>query len=99
MASSLDQAQLEALIARSGMNDRELGECLGVAQSTAWRLRNGQISKVEAYVRVLRERLGGAEEETDDDFRLVSDLVALSGRIPALRRALQALREIMHNSA
>lgn len=100
MVTSLVHAQLNALIARVGVNDRELGELLGVAQSTAWRLRNGHIRKVEPYVQRLRTHLGEAEiVDSDDDASLITELVVLSGRVPALREALLALRKIMHQHA
>lgn len=99
MTISLQQVQLDALIARAQVNDRELGEILGVGQSTAWRLRNGRIRKVEAYVLRLRAHLGALERpESDDDASLIADLVALASRVPALRDALLALRNIMHKT-
>ena len=100
MTISLQQVQLDALIAQAQVNDRELGQILGVNQSTAWRLRNGHIKKVDPYLLRLRVHLGASENsEGDDDASLIADLVALSCRIPALRDALLALRRIMRESA
>jgi predicted XRE-type DNA-binding protein len=100
VAISIIQVQLDALIDRTGMNDRELGALLDVAQSTAWRLRNGKIHKVDDYVQALREHLGNAHDARPvDDIDLVNDLVALSTRVPAVKDALLALRRIMHGLA
>lgn len=94
------QVQLNALIARTGMNDRELGVLLGVAQSTAWRLRNGKIRTTERYVHRLREHLGdGGDTISIDDMSLVTELVALSSQLPELREALLALYKFMRISA
>lgn len=100
MIISLQQIQFDALIAQVDVSDRELGQILGVNQSTAWRLRNGRIKKIEPYLLLLRAHLGASEHyEGDDDTSLIADLVALSSRVPALRNALLALREIMRNNA
>jgi len=100
MVISIIQVQLDALIARTGMNDRELGALLGVAQSTAWRLRNGDIHKIDRHVRRLREYLGEADAAIPvDDVSLVNELVVLSARVPALREALLALHKIMQHYA
>jgi DNA-binding Xre family transcriptional regulator len=100
MAISLRHIQLDALIAQAQVNDRELGEILGVNQSTAWRLRNGHIKKVEPYLLHLRKHLGVSESANgDDDARLIADLVALSSRMPALRDALLAILRIMRETA
>ena len=97
MAISLQQVHLDALIARTGVNDRELGEILGVNQSTAWRLRNGRIKNVNVYILRLRAHFDEPEQGgCDDDAGLVADLIALSARMPALKDALVALRNIMH---
>lgn len=97
MTISLQQVQLDTLIARAEVNDRELGEILGISQSTAWRLRNGHIMKIEAYIHRLRAHLG-ASERSDDDASLIADLVTLARRVPALKDALLALRNIMHKT-
>lgn len=97
MAISFQQVQLDALIAQAQVNDRQLGEILGVSQSTGWRLRNGRIRKIEAYVLRLRAHLGAPERsDSDDDASLIADLVALASRLPPLRDALLALQSIMH---
>ena len=100
MPISLQQVHLDALIARTKANDRELGEILGVNQSTAWRLRNGRIRNINAYILRLRAHLDEPEHGgSDDDAGLIADLVALSARVPALKSALIALRNIMHDNA
>jgi len=101
MAISFQQVQLDALIAQAQVNDRELGEILGVNQSTAWRLRNGRIRKIERYLHGLGEYLGVPNNfaSSDDDAGLIADLVVLSSRTPALKDALLALRKLMHNTA
>lgn len=100
MAIPIIQVQLNALIARTGMNDRELGALLGVAQSTAWRLRNGDIKKVEPYIQQLREHLGDTGDALSmDDLSLVTELVTLSQQLPELREALLALYRFMRISA
>lgn len=100
MVISLQQVQLDALIAQAQVNDRELGQILGVNQSTAWRLRNGHINKLEPYLLRLRAHLGALEsQQGGDDASLIADLVALSTRVPALRDALLALQRIMRETA
>jgi hypothetical protein len=103
MAMSLQQVRLDALIAQAQVTDRELGKILGVNQSTAWRLRRGKISKVEDYAARLRAHLGtiasAGTGDDNDDAGLIADLVALSSRVPALKDALLALRNIMHEYA
>lgn len=82
------------------MKDRELGELLGVTQSTAWRLRHDKIQKVDEYIGQLQAHLGDTTATKPDcDIDLIADLVELSERTPALRDALIALRKIMHNNA
>lgn len=96
MAISIIQIQLNALIARTGLNDRELGALLGVAQSTTWRLRNGRIRRIEPYIQRLREHLGDAADAFPiDDQNLVTELVALSSQLPELRETLLALYKFM----
>jgi predicted XRE-type DNA-binding protein len=100
MPISLQQIQLDSLIAQAGLNDRELGEVLGVNQSTAWRLRNGRIRRIEGHVHRLRAYVTArAQEAENGDASLIPDLVALAARVPALKDALIALRSIMHNYA
>lgn len=100
MPISLQQVHLDALIARAGVNDRELGEILGINQSTAWRLRNGRIKNVGPHILRLRAYFGEPEQGyCHDDASLIADLVALSARVPALKDALIALRNIMHQNA
>jgi len=100
MALSLSRIQLDALIEQAQMNDRELGKILGVSQSTAWRLRNGHIGKVEPYLRRLQVYLGVSESANgDDNVKLIADLVVLSSQVPDLRNLLLVLRRIMHKNA
>jgi DNA-binding Xre family transcriptional regulator len=97
MTISLQQVRLDALIAQTQVNDRKLGEILGVNQSTAWRLRNGQIRNIEPYLLRLKAHLEALENVGgDDDTSLISDLVALSRRVPAVREVLLALQKFMH---
>ncbi len=99
MVISHQQVQLDALIAQAQVNDRELGQILGVNQSTAWRLRNGHINKIEPTCYVFERISCVREQQGGDDASLIADLVALSTRVPALRDALLALQRIMRDTA
>lgn len=98
MASSAEQARLEDLLTRTGLNDRQVGEIIGVSQPTVWRLRNGRIGKVGKHLAALERHLGiGAEIVSDA--QMIADLVGYSHRIPALRAALTSLHKLMRENA
>lgn len=98
MNSSLNQARLNDLLLRTGLNDRQIGDILGVAQSTVWRMRHGKISKLEKYITKLEERLGtGGPHVTDAE--MIADLVGYSRQVPALRETLVSLHALMRQNA
>lgn len=96
MASSADQARIDDLLTRTGMNDREVGELIGVSQPTVWRLRNGRIRNVSRHMQTLERHLGLARREPSDA-EMIADLVGYARGVPALREALQSLHRLMHN--
>ena len=99
MGLSVDQIHLSNLIARTGLKDREIGRILDVSQPTAWRLRMGRIGKVSKYVRALEAYLGEPpRDQSGNDLRLVTDLVLIAGRVPALRQTLESLHRLMHEN-
>lgn len=99
MDRSLDQIRLDALIERSGLNDRELAELCGVSQPTAWRLRNGKIAKVRKYVAVLDGHLGRSPAGSMSDDEMMTDLAIYARQVPALREALASLHQLIQKNA
>jgi transcriptional regulator with XRE-family HTH domain len=97
VASAIDQARLEDLLARTGMNDRQIGELIGVSQPTIWRLRNGRVVDVRKHLDALERHLGLADAGLSDE-EMIANLVRYSRAVPALRDALLSLHRIMHNS-
>lgn len=97
MISSVEQARLDDLIARTGLGDRKLGEVIGVSQPTVWRLRHGQIAKVEKHIRALERHLG-LEQEEPSEAEMIADLVGYAQRVPALKETLLSLHRFIRNS-
>lgn len=97
MQTRVDHEILLDLIDRSGLDDRSLERLLGVHQTTLWRLRNGRIAKVRRYIEALRAHV--VVPPGDTDTALIANLVAVSGRSPALRAMLVALQSFMQEPA
>ncbi len=97
MQTRVDHEILLGLLDRSGLDDRSLERLLGVHQTTLWRLRNGKIAKVSRYIETLRRHV--VVPSRDADTALVENLVAVSGRSPALRAMLLALQSFMQEPA
>lgn len=98
MGSKAEQARLEDLLTRTGLNDRQIGELIGVSQPTAWRLRHGRIAKISRYIDALESHLHVSEADMSDK-DLVIDLVGYAERVPAFRQALISLHKVMRESA
>lgn len=98
MRLSIEQAHLNDLLIRTGLNDRQASEILGVSQPTVWRLRNGRIRKVEKHLVALERHLG-IGTETISDAEMIADLVGYSHRLPAFRAALISLHRLMRERA
>ena len=91
MATRIDQDRIRILLEKIGLNDRQIGEQIGVDQSTIWRLRNGRTSKVSRYIDRLEALV--PEPAASHDFE---SLEALAGQSPAFRAVLEALMQFMH---
>lgn len=97
MTSRIDQERVQLLLRRLGQNDREIGEKIGVAQSTVWRLRNRKIIKVAKYIETLSGASGGTP---DDSVGLdLAELIALAEESPGLRAVLVSLNRFMREDA
>jgi hypothetical protein len=91
VTTRIDQERVEILLGKSGLNDRQIGERIGVDQSTVWRLRNGRIAKVSRYIGLLEKQVPGATPENGFE-----GLEELAGQSPAFRAVLEALLQFMH---
>jgi transcriptional regulator with XRE-family HTH domain len=91
VATRIDQERVRILLEKIGLNDRQIGERIGVDQSTIWRLRNGRTSKVSRYIGRLEALV--REPTASDGFE---SLEALADQSPAFRAVLEALMQFMH---
>ncbi len=98
MTSSVEQARLDDLLTRTGLNDRQIGEIIGVSQPTVWRLRHGRIRKLSKHLAALERHLG-IEAEKASDAEMIADLVGYSRRLPALRETLVSLHRLIRERA
>jgi|GEM_PF-6309964 len=97
MTSRVDQEWVQLLLRRLGQNDREIGEKIGVAQSTIWRLRNRKISKVTKYIEMINRATGVS---LNDGVGLeFAELIALAEESPGLEAILIALSQFMREDA
>lgn len=97
MASRIDHEQIQLLLKQSGLNDRQVGERIGVHQATVWRLRNRKIQKVDKYIERLRGLVSvDAGEVSGFD---VERLAALARESPALKSLLISLTQFMQEDA
>jgi transcriptional regulator with XRE-family HTH domain len=97
MASRVDQERVQVLLQAIGLNDREIGEQIGVTQSTVWRLRHRKISKVSKYITklsALASSPAGADHALNPE-----KLVALAEHSPALKSLLVSLIKFMQEDA
>jgi transcriptional regulator with XRE-family HTH domain len=97
MHSRFDREKVKVLIERSGLNDRELGDLIGSAQSTIWRLRNGRIAKVNKYIVKIEGALHLPAVAASASG--VEELVELSRQSPALRSLLEGVLQLMQEDA
>jgi transcriptional regulator with XRE-family HTH domain len=93
MASRVDKERVKILLEKSGLNDREIGERIGVHQTTIWRLRSGAISKVSKYLDRL-EALSQLERKEGD----LAELSELAKKSPALKAVLESLLHFMREA-
>lgn len=91
MATRIDQDRVRSLLEKIGLNDRQLGELIGVDQSTIWRLRNGQTTRVSRYIGRLEALV--PKGAASDGFESLEELADQS---PAFRAVLEALMHFMH---
>ena len=94
MATRVDHERARNLLRRSGLNDREIAERIGVNQSTVWRLRNGKISNVSRYLDRLESLSHGGISESG-----LQELVELSKHSAGLRSVLESLLRFMQEDA
>lgn len=97
MSSRVDQEKVQILLKRVGLNDREIGERIGVNQSTIWRLRHRYIKKVDRYLEALSRVVGDPQPDgTELD---LERLVALAEQSPGLKAVLLSLKQFMQEDA
>lgn len=97
MASRLDHERLELLLRRLGEDDREVAARLEVDPSTAWRLRNRKIAKINKYIVAATLALGEELPQVVDP--ALAELLAQAQSSPRLRALLLSLRDILQEAA
>jgi hypothetical protein len=97
MASRIDQEHVLTLLKRLALNDREVGELIGVHQTTIWRLRHRKIRKLDKYIDLL-EALPGSSTPIEGSLD-IDRLAALAEESPALRSLLVSLTRFMQEDA
>ena len=86
-----------SLIDRFQGSDTDLAALLGVSRTTVWRLKSGKISKLNKYIVVLEDQIGGAKADSLN--RVLEDLATWSRHSAEVRAVLTSLHNVLHEPA